>query len=180
MTNRIWIRLLAIIVLCLPLGAIAQSDGASSSCPVDFVGFNASGLNGVSVRVRNPGAKKIVGLTFNAALADATEHWNWLSWPSDYATLREFGWNKELKPGAAKTTWWENIDLGHEHGGGVAFVLVSALFEDGSRWDERPDRATCVALWYNYHKKGIARVVVLPPRPPVQAHTLHFTQALHF
>jgi hypothetical protein len=31
-----------------------------------------------------------------------------------------------------------------------------------------------MALWHNYHKNGIASDVVLPPRPPVQAHTLHF------
>jgi hypothetical protein len=186
MTKSIWVSFLAIVGLCVPIRVTGQADSTLSSCPVTFLKFEASGFNGVYVRVRNNSTKKIVGLTFNAALADATEHWNWLGWPdlelpyselngrlSDSGTLRGFGWNKELKPGEAKTTSWDR-DLGHEHGGGVAFVLISALFDDGSRWDELPDRASCVALWHNNHKKGIAKSVVLPPRPPVEAHTVHY------
>jgi hypothetical protein len=188
MSNRIWVCFFAVVALCVPVGAIAQVDSASSSCPVTFLGFSPSRLDEVNVRVKNVGTKKIVGLTFNAALADATEHWNWLGWPvvplqetqanglvvADSGTLRGFGWNKEIKPGAAKSTTWYQAYIAHDHGGGVAFVLTSALFADGTRWDELPDRSTCMALWHNYHKKGIASDVVLPPRPPVQAHTLHF------
>jgi hypothetical protein len=39
----------------------------------------------VSVWVRNVSGKKIVGLTLNAALADATEHWKWYHWNFDDA-----------------------------------------------------------------------------------------------
>jgi hypothetical protein len=47
------------------------SAAAPAACPIEFVHFRPSE---VSVRVRNVSGKKIVGLTFNAALADATEH----------------------------------------------------------------------------------------------------------
>jgi hypothetical protein len=161
MTCRFWGSFLFVIGLCVPLAAMAQADVASSGCPVAFLGFTPAGYGGTSVHVRNVSAKKIVGLTFNAALADATEHWNWLGWPAvqlvetpaasvvgaDPDRLRGFGWNKELKPGAAKTTVWWDVYLGGEHGGGVAMVLTSALFADGSRWDELPDRSSCMALW---------------------------------
>src|ERR1700678_3445627 len=82
MPKWIWVSFIAIVALCAPLRAVAQADSASSSCPVTILKFDASGFNGVSVRVRNVSAKKVVGLTFNAALADATEHWNWLGWPA--------------------------------------------------------------------------------------------------
>ena len=46
-------------------------------CPVEIVSLKPSG---VSMHVRNTSGKKIVGLVFNAALADATEHWKWYHW----------------------------------------------------------------------------------------------------
>jgi hypothetical protein len=43
-------------------------------------------------------------MTWFAAIADATEHWNWIYWnlPGPLR-LREFNWNKEVKPSAKKT-----------------------------------------------------------------------------
>jgi len=65
------------------------------------VRFNPSG---VSVGIRNTRGKSIVGLVFNAALADATEHRIWLHWDFDVnRPMRDFGWNKFIKPDVAKT-----------------------------------------------------------------------------
>ena len=87
---------------------------------------------GVSVRIKNVSGKRIVGLVFNAALADATEHWKWLRWDFDQSRpVREFGWNKLIKNGDVKKLSWYRADIDFEHGGG-AFVLTSALSEDGS------------------------------------------------
>jgi hypothetical protein len=144
--------------------AQTQAQGASArvTCPVEFVHFDPSG---VSVRVRNVSAKKIVGLTFNAALADATEHWKWYHWNfDDGRPIREFGWNKLIKEGAAKTLSWDRADIDFEHGGGGAFVLTSTLFEDGSIWEEEPASASCKYVWYNHHKKSFVRPVELPLR----------------
>jgi hypothetical protein len=88
--------------------------------------------SGVSVRIKNVSGKRIVGLVFNAALADATEHWKWLRWDFDESRpVGEFGWNKLIKNGEVKKLSWYRADIAFEHGGG-AFVLTSALFEDGS------------------------------------------------
>jgi len=62
--------------------AQTASPGSTSpaACPVQFIRFNPSG---VSVRVKNISGKPIVGLVFNAAIADAAEHWIWLHWYFD-------------------------------------------------------------------------------------------------
>jgi hypothetical protein len=121
--------------------------------------------SGVSVRIKNVSGKNIVGLVFNAALADATEHWRWYHWDfDDGRPIREFGWNKMIKDGAAKKLSWYRADIDFEHGGGGAFVLTSVLFEDGSVWEEPNDSASCKYVWYNSHKKSFVRPVALPFR----------------
>jgi len=118
------------------------------------------------VRIKNVSGKRIVGLVFNAALADATEHWKWLHWDFDEGRpVREFGWNKLIKNGEVKKLSWYRADIDFEHGGGGAFVLTSALFDDGSVWEEPGDSASCKYAWYNSHKKSFARPVELPFRP---------------
>jgi hypothetical protein len=132
------------------------------SCPVEFVHFNPWGVN---VRIKNVSGKKIVGLIFNAALADATEHWKWFHWDFDTnRSLRDFSWNKSIKPGDAKTLSWDRADLDFEHGGGGAFVLTSVLFDDGTDWEAPPDSAPCKFLWFNNHKKFFVKPVALPFR----------------
>ncbi len=119
----------------------------------------------MSTRIRNVSGKKIVGLVFNAALPDATEHWRWYHWDfDDSRPIREFGWNKLIKEGATKKLSWDRADINFEHGGGGAFVLASVLFEDGSLWEEQRDQASCKYVWYNSHKKSFARPVQLPFR----------------
>ena len=54
--------------------------------------------------------------------------------------IREFGWNKLIKPGEKKKLSWYHADLDFQHGGGGAFVLTSVLFQDGSVWEEANDR----------------------------------------
>jgi len=144
----------------------AQSSASSSTlptaCPVQFLHFNPSG---VSVRIKNVGGKNIVGLDFNAAIADATEHWKWFHWNFDDALpIRDFGWNKRIRPDAAKTLSWDRAYLDFEHGGGGAFVLTSVLFEDGSIWQEANDNASCKYVWHNSHKQSFVRPVLLPFR----------------
>jgi hypothetical protein len=114
--------------------------------------------------IRNTSGKTIVGLVFNAAIADATEHWKWVHWDFDESRpLRDFGWNKEIKTGATKRLGWGwGSYLDFEHIGGGAFVLTSVLFDDGSRWEDS-ERSVCKSLWYK-HKKSTFRPVELPPR----------------
>ena len=149
--------------VCSSIAAAQNSIPApANGCPVQFVNFNSSR---VSVRIRNTSGKKIIGLVFNAALADATEHWKWYHWDFDNSRpIRDFGWNKSIKNGDAKTLSWNYADLDFDHGGGGAFVLTSALFEDGSAWEESKDNASCKYVWYNSHKKSFARPVLLPFR----------------
>jgi len=158
----IWVSRLAIAAFLLPLSVLAQTNAAPSSCPLNLIRFNPSD---VTIRVQNTSGKTIVGLSFYAALADATEHWKWFHWGfDDTRPLREFGWNKEIRNGASKTLSWDRNDLDFEHGGGGAFVLTSVLFEDGSSWEEPIDHASCSALWYNSHKKNFTKAIVLPLR----------------
>ena len=140
----------------------ASSLSAPAACPVQFLRFDPSG---VTVRIKNVSGKRIVGLVFNAALADATEHWKWLHWDFDEGRpIRQFGWNKLIKDGQVKKLSWYSADIDFEHGGGGAFVLTSALFEDGSVWEEPNDSASCKYVWYNSHKKTFLRPVQLPFR----------------
>jgi hypothetical protein len=118
----------------------------------------------VAVRVQNTSGKTIVGLVFHAALADATEHWKWVHWDMDESRpLREFGWTKAVKPGAKKNLTWNGVGLDFEHGGGGALVLNSALFEDGSSWEDSDNSASCKIVWHNDHKKAFVKPLVLPP-----------------
>ena len=161
-----WVARTAVSALLLCPVACAQTTasnpGAPAGCPVGFLKFDPGG---VSTRIRNVSGKKIVGLVFNAALADATEHWRWYHWDfDDSRPIREFGWNKLIKEGATKKLSWDRADINFEHGGGGAFVLASVLFEDGSLWEEQRDQASCKYVWYNSHKKSFARPVQLPFR----------------
>ena len=132
------------------------------SCPVQFLRFNPSGVN---VRIKNVSGKIIVGLNFNAALADATENWKWLHWDfNDALPIRDFGWNKPIKLDAAKTLYWDRAYLDFWHGGGGAFVLTRVLFDDGSTWQEPSESASCKYVWHNSHKKSFVRPVELPLR----------------
>jgi hypothetical protein len=161
-----WIFALVLAASILPLPVLAQSGAAPSGCPLAFLKFTPAGdFSGLSIRVKNVSGKKISGITFNAALADATEHWKWLHWNlDDTKPLRDFGWNKEINPDASKTLSWDRSSLDFEHGGGGAFVLISVLFSDGSIWEDPPSRDTCTQLWFNNHKKGFSKPVVLPFR----------------
>jgi len=107
---------------------------------------------------------------FNAAIADATEHWKWLHWDfDDTRPLRDFGWNKAIKPGASKrlvwiSSWyWGGAYLDFDHSGGGAFVLTSALFADGSEWQDPGNGEACSFFWFK-HKKSLIRPAQLPPR----------------
>jgi hypothetical protein len=157
---------LVILFFVLSPRAFAQSAAPSpptpAICPVQFLHFD---VDGVSVRIRNVSGKKIVGLVFNAAVADATEHWKWLHWNfDDTRPVQNFGWNKPIKAGETKKLSWDRVDLNFEHGGGGAFVLTSVLFEDGSSWEEADDRASCKYVWFHNHKEFFAKPVQLPFR----------------
>jgi hypothetical protein len=157
---------LALFALLVPVSALAQPGVTTPNCPIAFRSFNP---NGLSMHIVNTSGKTIVGLTFVAALADATEHWKWLHWNFDDARpLREFGWNKTISPGAKKTLSWAFNNLDFQHGGGGAFVLTSVLFEDGTSWEDT-NTSECRALWINAHKKNFTRPINLPPRPPSSA-----------
>lgn len=140
----------------------AQSNAAASACPVEILSLDAAG---VSAHIKNTSGKTIVGLVFNAAIADATEHWRWFHWDfDDSRPLRDFGWNKAIKTGATKRlTWGWGTYLDFQHIGGGAFVLTSVLFDDSSRWEQSDGGNSCEYLWYK-HKKTAFRPVELPPR----------------
>jgi hypothetical protein len=157
---------LVILFLVVSPGAFAQSatpsPPAPAICPVQFLHFDP---DGVSARIRNVSGKKMVGLVFNAAVADATEHWKWLHWNfDDTRPIQNFGWNKPITAGGTKKLSWDRVDLNFEHGGGGAFVLTSVLFEDGSGWEEADDQASCKYVWFHNHKKFFAKPVQLPFR----------------
>jgi hypothetical protein len=161
---RTGISSLLVIAFVFPALPYSQSSqtGSASPCPVEFVYCDASG---VSVRVRNTSGKPIVGLVFNAAIADATEHWKWVHWDfDDSRPLRDFGWNRAIKPTATKRlTWGWGTSLDFEHIGGGAFVLTSVLFEYGSRWEDSDAGGSCKSVGTK-HKKTTVRPVDLPPR----------------
>ncbi|HEX4486857.1 MAG TPA: hypothetical protein VH088_11350 [Terriglobales bacterium] len=161
--KRNWIFHFAGAVVFLPLLAHAQVT-TGPACPVAFLHFNP---DAVSVRVKNVSGKTIVGLSFYAALSDATEHWTWLHWNLNQdQPLREFGWNKPIKPDQAKTLSWNRADLDFEHEAGTAFVLTSVLFQDGSRWDEPADSTSCKLVWHKGRHKAFTTAIELPPRQP--------------
>jgi hypothetical protein len=165
-----WVTSSIIAVLTVSLHAAAQAGLSRAAaavtsiapCPVELLDFHA---DSVRVRVRNTSGKKIVGMVFNVALSDATERWKWLHWYyDDSRPLQEFGWTKEVKDGETKRLRWDFMTLEREHRGGVALVLTSILYADGSSWEEHTENATCKSLWYNDHKKGFTRPIELPPR----------------
>lgn len=150
----------------LQMPVVAQNapgiSAPAAGCPVRFLKFNPWG---VSVRVKNVSGKPIAGLTFNAAIADATEHWTWLHWDFDVnRPIRDFGWNRVIKPDSSKTLSWDLANLDFHHGGGGAFVLTGVLYTDGTTWDEAPEGATCKFVWSNSHKKFFIKPVQLPFR----------------
>jgi hypothetical protein len=150
------------ILLALSLFAAPALHAQNpQNCPVQPVKFNPDGL---SVRIQNTSGKTIVGMTWYAAVADATEHWNWIFWnvPGPLR-LREFNWNKEIKPNAKKTLGWYYTDLDFRHASGGAFILGSVLFDDGTRWQENPHEHVCQAVWLNSNKKKFTRPEDLPP-----------------
>jgi hypothetical protein len=158
--NRFF-TILAATLLSLP--AVAQST-PPATCPINFLVIDPSAI---STRIQNTSGKTIVGLTFYAALADATEHWTWVHYDFDQTRpLMQLGWNKSISPMAKKSLSWDRQGLDFEHGGGGAIVLTSALFSDGTSWDDPPDHATCKAVWFNSHKKSFVKPIELPVRPP--------------
>lgn len=148
----------------LLLSALLAAPGFAQPpqpCPVKPVHFNPDGL---SIRIENTSGKQIVGMTWFAAIADATEHWNWIFWDTPGPLrLREFNWNKEINAGAKKTLSWDFISLDFRHASGGAFMLGSVLFSDGSRWEENPRDHACQAVWLNSNKKTLTRPEDLPP-----------------
>jgi hypothetical protein len=152
--------LFMIFALWVSTATWAQTN--AGSCAITFEKFNPGDL---SAHVRNVSGKTIVGLSFYAALADATEHWKWVHRNMlDYEPLREFGWNRAIKAGQKATLSWDGTDLDFNHGSGGVFVLTNVLFEDGTSWEERPDAATCKAVWFNYYKKSFTKPIELPVR----------------
>lgn len=168
----------AVIALLFPLFAHSQSTpakpAAMPTCPVEFLQVNPKGVN---IHVKNVTGKKIVGLQFYAAVANATETWRWVQWgPLDAWTgnrhaladlsskekRRSFNWNRTVEAGATKKLSWDNVDLYWDRSGGGVFVLNSVLFEDGSTWDEVPFASTCKIAWVNNHKKAFVRPIELP------------------
>lgn len=166
-----WVSCFLLTIFTCPILARSQTSQSNSNaptaCPIEILSFNPSGVN---VHIRNTSGKRIVGLVFNAAISDATEHWKWFHWNfDDTRPLRDFGWDKTIKPGASKRLTWDRgwgSYLDFKHIGGGAFVLTSVLFEDGSRWQEVTDGDSCKYVWYK-HKKSLFRPIELPPRQPM-------------
>jgi hypothetical protein len=171
-----WVSCFLLAILTCPILARSQTSQSNSTaptaCPIEILSFDPSG---VTVHIRNTSGKTIVGLVFNAAISDATEHWKWVHWDfDDSRPLRDFGWDKAIKQGATKRLTWDRgwgAYLDFEHIGGGAFVLTSVLFDDGSRWQEMTDGDSCKCLWYK-HKKSSFRPIELPPRQAT-SETLH-------
>ena len=160
MRRSVMLVLTAIFLVTLSTSMQGQSPAPGAPCPVQAVHFNPGGL---SVRVENTSGKSIVGMTWFASIADATEHWNWIYWnlPGPLR-LREFNWNKEIKPSAKKTLNWYYADLDFQHASGGTFVLGSVLFSDGTRWEGAPADHACQVLWLENNKKAFARPEDLP------------------
>jgi len=159
----------AIVVFSLPL-ANSQTNTTPPSCPLGFVrvdhpSYYDSRAWKIDIRVRNLSGRKIVGMVFNGAVADATENWTWIS----NGPLIDLNWNRELNPGQAKNLSWYlgNVAIPAnfypEHASGGAVIPRQILFADGSTWEEPVNREACIGLWYNSHKKFFAKPIALPP-----------------
>lgn len=153
--KRHWVvgAMVAIVVFFVPVqGQTGSSAGAQQGCIVELKNLHVDSL---SVELKNTSGKMIVGLVFNVAFADATERWRWLHWDYDLnRPLQEFGWNKSIGEGESKKLRW-GFDFDYEHGGGVALVLTSVLYADGSSWEEEPQGTSCMQIWHHHHKKRI-------------------------
>jgi hypothetical protein len=163
MSKYVSVSSLAILAFFLPLDIHSQTNAPSAGCPIAFVRIRYPEYDNhwiMSARVRNTSAKKIVGIIFNAALADATESWTWIPGGSGIA---EFDWNRELNPGQSKKLSWFLMNH-YEHGGGGGIVPAKVLFADGSSWEDFPNLESCMGLWYNPHKKAFVKPIQLPPR----------------
>lgn len=161
MRLRVMGGMIAVLGLSIAMQAQTGAAAAQQGCGVELTDFHVSNL---SVHLKNTSGKKIVGLVFNVAFADATERWKWLHWDYDLnRPMQEFGWNKPIGEGESKKLRWD-FDFDYEHGGGVALVLTSVLYADGTNWEESTDGATCRQIWYHHHKKGFTRPIQLPVR----------------
>src|SRR5689334_1649358 len=113
-----WTRFGSSFVLMFALSPLCHAQAAPDApgqCPATFVKISP---NTSTIRVKNISGKIIVGLVFHVAISDATEHWKWLHWDYDVnKPLREFGWNKPIKPNEVKKLDWDG-DLTSEHGAG--------------------------------------------------------------
>jgi len=175
MSKNVSVSCLAILAFFLPLTIHSQTSAPSSSCPVTFVSVGRPDFWNrwnISTRVRNTSGKKIVGIVFNAAVADATERWVWIPQGNRIA---EFDWNRVLNAGQSKSLSWyliSNFDetlyfnqpYYQEHSSGGSVVLARVLFADGSSWEDPSNREPCMGLWYNPHKKSFVKPIALPPR----------------
>lgn len=175
MKNSAVLSCLAIAVFLSPSFTYAQNNPPASGCPVTFVHVDrpdyVNRLN-LNVRIQNKSATKIVGMTFDVAIADASEKWDWIP---DGPRIAEFDWNRELKPGQAKSLSWYLVPSSveanyigqqyyHEHSSGGAVVLTKVLFSDGTSWEDASNHPSCMGLWFNPNKKFFAKPIQLPPR----------------
>jgi hypothetical protein len=166
---------LTVLVFWLPSSIHPQANMLPSSCPITFVKVSrpdyANRWN-ISTRVRNASGKKIVGMIFNSAVADAAEQWAWIP---EGNRIAELDWNRELNPGQSKTLSWYlmsnlnetlyfNQPYYHQHGSGGTIVLTRVLYGDGSSWENSPDLRSCMGLWYSPHKKSFVKPIQLPNR----------------
>ncbi len=148
---------------------LAHAGAGASSCnrhalPVhlDWVKVDYQ----LRTRVENVSGKKIAGITFNAAIADATERWHWMYGGYDPSRpLQEWGWNKPIKVGEGKNLWWYG-GLDYPHDGGGLLLPTTVLFADGSSWVAAENDTSCGAIWVNSHRKALLKPVDLPLRPP--------------
>jgi hypothetical protein len=164
------LRFLIPAVLIFP-AVISKTNAAppasGDACPLELSSVHPSATfasDGLGMRAKNVSGKEIDGVVFDVALADAAENWKWLHWDfDDTRSLRDFGWNKPIKPNEIKKLSW-NADLDFQHGSGGAIVLTSVLFADGTHWQAPPDTSACKVVWLNGNKKGFISAVNLPPR----------------
>jgi hypothetical protein len=153
--------MVAVFIFSIRVQAQKMSVGPQPGCSVELTKLHVDRL---SVELKNTSGKKIVGLVFNVAFADATERWRWLHWDFDLnRPLQEFGWNKTIGQDESKKLHWD-YDFDHEHGGGVALVLTSILYADGTSWEDTPGGTHCMQIWHHHHKKGFTKPVELPVR----------------
>ena len=168
---------LTVVLLALPLSAVAQS-----TCPVIIEKVNpkvtqswsrvSRSLNSndaerrhlantpdFSIQFKNASGKDIRGLKVHAAYFDATEdlHTIPISWNA----------NKTIKNGEEKSLIWTNeLYKGDETDVGWIVVIEKVLFEDGSKWEYTPSTPSCYGeYWAN---KKHPRLTALPDQEKFQ------------